>query len=540
MFTRIHSGAVDGIDGIIVTVEVDVSRGLPGFHIVGLPNAAVRESRERVLAAIRNCGFSFPLGKVTVNLAPADIRKEGASFDLAIAMGVIATRDGTLAGDAGGRRRVLLLGELSLFGELRCVRGLLGIILAASALGERTVVVPAAQAWEARLVDGMEVIGVETLTEVVSWWRQGTRPSCSNPTPGPSVSSGKGVPAETATAAAAFLGLVGQPEAQRAAYIAAAGRHNLLLVGPPGTGKTRLARAIESLQPPLSAPEALEVTRIHSAAGTLRGSRLLRTRPFRAPHHTITRAGLIGGGGNVRPGEATLAHRGILFLDEVAEFAPAVLDVLREPLEEGRIAVARNSVCRIFPASFQLVAAMNPCRCGYLGSRRRSCQCAPAAVVQYRGRLSGPLLDRIDLFVEMREQTDSFLEPGNGETEAQWQAASDSGLSSGSSARWRTLQRDVARARRELRAWTDPDHQRSLDPRRAVWEMGLDASAAAYLEEARQRLTLSIRGVLRCARVARTIATLGGKRRVTASHVAEALGYRLEAIPGFMAGAELT
>jgi magnesium chelatase family protein len=523
MPTRFRSGAVDGIEGYTVGVEVDVGRGLPAFHIVGLPSAAVRESRERVLSAIRNSGFGFPLGRITVNLAPADVRKEGAAFDLAIALGVIAAQDGAAATVPPVRQGALLLGELSLFGELRPVRGLLAIVLDAAQRGERMVVVPACQAWEAQLVESVQVIGANNLSQVVEWWRRGIVPqTASHLPPSPVRTASTPVPAAEARAAA-FLGLLGQPAAQRAALIAAAGRHNLLLVGPPGAGKTRLARAVAGLLPPLTASESLEVSRIHSAAGGLRSSGLLKRPPFRAPHHTITRAGLIGGGAALRPGEVTLAHLGLLFLDELGEFSPAVLDVLREPLEEGRIVVARGSGARTFPASFQLVAAMNPCRCGFLGSRRRSCRCTPAALAQYRGRLSGPFLDRIDLFVEMCEPRESLLARGRGGAGTAARDGSDV---------WQPLCETATRSRRWLQ--THPvSAGGEADPRDLLRELGLEVEAVAFLEEARRSLGLSLRGTLRCARVARTIATLEEKSAVKRSHLGEALNYRLETLAGF-------
>ncbi len=519
-----------------MTVEVDAGRGLPAFQIVGLPNAAVRESRERVLAALRNSGVEIPPGRVTVNLAPADVRKQGAAFDLAIALGVAAA--GAPAAPRGPDE-VVYLGELSLGGALRPVRGLLAIVLAAVRRGERRFVVPADQAWEARLVAGAEVVGATTLGDVLAWRRAGAPPHAP---PAASVgaaggNNGRAAPGaerpdgaaerHVLAEAAGLLGLTGQETARRAALIAAAGGHNLLLVGPPGCGKTRLAGALRALLPDLGPAEALEVTRIHSAAGTLRAARLVERRPLRAPHHTVTRAGLLGGGAGLRPGEVTLAHQGVLFLDELAEFAPAVLDALREPLEEGRVAVSRGPGARSFPARFLLVAATNPCRCGWLGSRRRPCVCAPAAIARHRARLSGPLLDRVDLFVEMVEAPAGLL-TGAG-------AGRPRGLGD-LLARWRRLRDEVTAARALLADRLPPGADRLLAPADYVARAGLDADAREFLERARTGLALTVRGALRCARVARTIAALGGADATRREHVAEALRLRREAIPGW--GAE--
>src|SRR5919106_1100485 len=386
-----RTAAVFGIEACQVQVEVDVSFGLPAFNMVGLPDASVRESRDRVRSAIKNSGFEFPPHRITVNLAPADLRRAGSSFALPIALGLLAT-SGALP-----RRAIddtVVLGELSLDGGINGIRGVLPIAVATRRLGLRRLLLPPQNAAEASVVSGLDVCVARSLPEALD--------ALNNPDAAERAVIGA-TPPETNTSGDGDLAEVrGQLFPRRALEVAAAGGHNLLLSGPPGAGKTMLARRLGGILPPLTFDEALECTAIHSVAGTLpSGTGLLSERPFRAPHHTISNVALVGGGSVPRPGEISLAHNGVLFLDEIPEFDRRVLEVLRQPLEEGRVTIARAARTAVFPAQFVLVAAMNPCPCGFRGDERRPCTCTPVQVAKYRGRLSGPLRDRLDLIVDV-------------------------------------------------------------------------------------------------------------------------------------------
>ena len=500
MPSTVLSAATLGIDAYPVHVEVDTDRSLPTFTVVGLPDSAVRESKERVLAAIKNAGYQWPRRKVTINLAPADRKKEGSAFDLPIAVGVLAASRQI---KPLGLAEFALLGELSLNGSVRPVHGMLSMATSLHQQGLYGMIVPTQNAREAAIANGPLVYGVSSLSEALAILTGDARQR-------PYELNVEEVFRSNANYGVDFADVRGQDHAKRALEVAASGGHNLLMVGPPGSGKTMLARRLPTILPAPTLQEALATTKIHSVAGVLPpGQALVATRPFRAPHHTISDAGLIGGGAYPRPGEVSLSHHGVLFLDELPEFRRNIVEALRQPLEDHAVTITRAQIAIAYPADFTLVAAMNPCPCGYLSDARRTCTCSPAAIRRYRARVSGPLLDRIDIHIEVPALAyDDLANKQSGEDSAQIRQRVNA-----------ARQRQLDRFAGELFC------NAQMSTRHIRRHCSLDAAGQALLEKAMARLGLSARAYDRILKVARTIADLADAP-IQSQHLAEAIQYR--------------
>ena len=501
MLAKILSSAVIGIDAYVVEVEVDIARGLPSFSTVGLPEGAVRESKERVKAAVTNSGYHFPSDRITVNLAPADIKKEGSAFDLPMALGILAAT-GLL--EKSDYTDYVFVGELALDGMIRPIKGALSMAITARDIGVKGIFLPAENAREAAVVDGIPIFPVKTLSQVISALKGVVKVS-----PVPSEINHF---FETPDFKLDFSDVRGQEHAKRALEIAAAGGHNLLMIGPPGSGKTMLAKRLPTILPPLRFEESLETSKIYSVMGLMpKGAGLITVRPFQSPHHTISDAGLIGGGQHPKPGQVSLAHHGVLFLDELPEFRRNVLEVLRQPMEEGMVTISRATSTVSYPANFMLVAAMNPCPCGFLGDVKRECSCSPVQIQRYRAKVSGPLLDRIDLHLEVPAVPYREL----------------SGVSEGESSRL-ILERVVAAREVQKRRFsrTKIFNNASMNSRHLKKYCPVDSESSLLLERAMDRFGLSARAHARILKISRTIADLEGVPDIQASHVAEAIQYR--------------